>query len=165
MDHAKIARTLAASRTPGTARVAWNQSLFRVRHALDREARPLLLCRTGGSLDQALAEGDVAVVITVSGPAAGNAVGELPQQIATPRPVTPTGRVWISGWSEALDGLAARAAALEFALANPVSDLLDVGRGFCLHRIDVAEVRLELSSALIDVDVDDYVSAVSEPVM
>jgi hypothetical protein len=163
MDHAKIARTLAASRTPGTARVAWNQALFRVRHALDREARPLLLCRTGGSLDQALAPGDVAVVIAVS----GRPAGELPQQGATPRParpVSPAGRVWISGWSEALDGLAARAAALEFALANPVSDLLDVGRGFSLHRIDVAEVRLDLGCALVDVDVDDYVSAVSEPV-
>jgi hypothetical protein len=143
MDHAKIARTLAASRTPATARVAWSQGLFRVRHALDNEGRPLLLCRTGGSLDLALAPSDVAVVLALSGPA---------------------GRVWISGWTQALDGLAARAAALEFALGNPVSDLLDVGRGFCLHRVDVAEIRLEHGSTLTEVDVDDYVSAVSEPV-
>jgi hypothetical protein len=143
MDHAKIARTLAASRTQGTARVAWSQGLFRVRHALDREGRPLLLCRTAGSLDLALAPCDVAVVLTVAGEA---------------------GRVWISGWAQGLDGLGARAAALEFALANPLSDLLDVGRGFCLYRVDVAEVRLERGSTLTDVDIDDYVSAVSEPV-
>ncbi len=142
MDHAKTARTLAASRIPGTARVAFRGGPFRVRHALDSAGRPLLLCRTGGSLDLALADGDVAVVITVAGE---------------------QGRVWISGWVEALDSLAARAAALEFATANPLSDLLDVGRGFCLYRLDVAEVRLELSNALIDVDVDDYVAAASEP--
>jgi hypothetical protein len=143
MDHAKIARTLAASRIPGTARVAWSQGPFRVRHALDREGRPLLLCRTGGSLDLALAPSPVAVVITAAGEA---------------------GRVWISGWAAALDGLCARAAALEFVLTNPLSDLLDVGRGFSLHRLDVAEVRLECGSHVIDIDIDDYVSAVSEPV-
>jgi hypothetical protein len=208
MDHAKIARTLAASRMPGMARVAWRQGLFRVRFALDREARPLLLCRTGGSLDQALTPRDVAVVIAVAGhatsdlpqPAAASqpaqpilkpqpgqpvatsqssppAVATQPsqqvprpqpaQQVAKPRPSRAAQmprRVWISGWSQGLDGLAARAAALEFASANPVSDLLDVGHGFSLHRIDVAEVRLEYGAALIDVDVDDYVSAVSEPV-
>ena len=142
-DHAKTARSLAAGRAPGTVRVAWSEGLFRVRYALDREARPLLLCRAGGSLDLALAPGDVAVVINVAGPAE---------------------RVWISGWAQALEGLAARAAAIEFALSNPLSDLLDVGRGFCLYRLDVAEVRLERGHTLIDIGIDDYVAAASEPV-
>jgi hypothetical protein len=142
-DHARTARSLAAGRVPATARVAWSEGLFRVRYALDREGRPLLLCRAGGSLDLALAPGDVALVITVAGAAE---------------------RVWISGWARALDGLAARAAAIEFALVNPLSDLLDVGRGFCLYYLDVAEVRLECGRTVIDVDIDDYVAAASEPV-
>ncbi|HCT76021.1 MAG TPA: hypothetical protein DGG94_03765 [Micromonosporaceae bacterium] len=143
MRPAQLARTLASSLIGGVAQVAWSASLYRVRHALDSEGRPLLLCRTGGALDRVLCAGDVATVITVAGC---------------------RGRVWISGWAMPLLGDDARAGAMEFAARNPLSDLLDVGNAFCLYRLDVAEVRLEHADELIDVDVDDYASAVSEPV-
>lgn len=143
MHHAQLARTLASSLIGGVAQVAWSASLYRVRHALDSEGRPLLLCRSGGALDRVLIPGDVATVIAVS---------------------RAEGRVWISGWAMPLQGEDARAGAIEFAARNPLSDLLDVGRAFRLYRMDVAEVRLECADELVEVDVDDYASAVSEPV-
>ncbi|WP_212825748.1 hypothetical protein [Catellatospora sp. TT07R-123] len=124
----------------------WAESPFRVRHAVDSVGRPLLLVRGGGALDRALTprdgDEDVAMVLMVGGD---------------------RGRVWISGWAAELDGLAARAAALEFAGINPVSDLLDVGRGFRLYRLEVAEVRLQCPAGhLTEVDVDDYAAAEPE---
>jgi hypothetical protein len=149
---AEVARTLAAGRLLGTARVAWSVSPYRVRHATDQEGRPLLLVKASGALDMALRAGDgdgTAMVLAVSR--------------------ADRTRLWISGWAAALDHLAARAAALDFAAVNPVGDLLDVGRDFRLYRIDVAEVRLECPSGhLFEVDVDDYAGAepvtTSEPV-
>ena len=141
-----VARTVAHGRHPGTAQVAWTATPFRVRHALDSDGNPILLCRTGGSLSRALSTPsgeDVAVVLCVE------AHGE---------------RVWLSGWSHRLWDTAARQAALEFAAANPVSDLLDVGRAFELHHLDVAEVRLERSGSLCCVDLDLYAAARPVPV-
>ncbi len=148
MPHpAQIARTLAAGRLPGVAQVPYHSSPYRVRHATDQAGRPLLLCREGGRLDGALTprEGDDTAVVL--------AVGEVRGA-----------RVWISGWATALEDIEARAAALEFAAVNPVSDLLDVGRGFRLYRMDVAEVRLECPAGhLAEVDADDYAAAEPEP--
>lgn len=147
MPHpAQIARTLAAGRLPGVAQVPYHSSPYRVRHATDQEGRPLLLCREGGRLDDALTprDGDDTAVVLAVGEARG-------------------ARVWISGWATALEDIEAKAAALEFAAVNPVSDLLDVGRGFRLYRMDVAEVRLECPTGhLSEVDADDYAAA--EPV-
>lgn len=144
MPHpAETARTLAAGRLPAVAQVPFHTSPYRVRHATDNEGRPLLLCREGGQLDRALrpSEGDDTAVVL--------AIGE-------PR----NARVWISGWAAPLEDIEARAAALEFAAVNPVSDLLDVGRGFRLYRMDVAEVRLECPTGhLTEVDADDYAAA------
>ncbi|NUT33796.1 MAG: hypothetical protein HOV79_12060 [Hamadaea sp.] len=137
---AQTARSLAQGRVVGTVQVAWAAGPFRVRHATDADGNPILLCRTGGGLSQALAPrdgDDVAVVLHVEGHA---------------------GRVWISGWSHPIHDHAARAAALEFAAANPVSDLLDVGRGFELHHLDVAEVRVERCGEIVDVDLDEYIA-------
>ena len=138
MEPAQLARTLSSARSGGVARVAWCDRPFSVRHAHDREGRPLLLCRVGGALDRALSPGDVAVVINFAG------------------------QLWISGWTCALTGGEERAAALDFVEVNPVSDLLDVGRGFRLYGVDLAEIRLKTGSRLVDVDVIDYAS--SEPV-
>lgn len=140
---AELARTLAAGRLIGSARIAWSVSPYRVRHATDREGRPLLLVRASGALDMALHAGDgesTAMVLAVSR--------------------ADRARVWISGWAAALDHLAARAAALNFAVVNPVGDLLGVGRDFRIYRMDVAEVRLECPNGdLFEVDVDEYAAA------
>ncbi|MDI1464818.1 hypothetical protein QEZ54_27995 [Catellatospora sp. KI3] len=147
MPHpAATARTIACGHHAGIAQVPWADSPFRVRHAVDSVGRPLLLVRVGGALDRALTprdgDEDTAMVLAVGGDRS---------------------RVWISGWATGLAGLAARAAALEFAEANPASDLLDVGRGFRLYRLDVAEVRLQCPAGhLTDVDADDYAAAEPE---
>jgi hypothetical protein len=141
------ARTLAHGRLLGTAQVAWVASPFRVRHATDPDGNPILLCRTGGGLARALTPehgDDVAVVLCVEDFAPGAAY---------------LGRVWISGWAHPICAENRRRAALEFAEVNPVSDLLDVGRGFELHHLDVAEVRLERGGELLDIDVELYVAA------
>ncbi|GAA1399340.1 hypothetical protein ACFQZ4_14155 [Catellatospora coxensis] len=146
MPHpAEIARTLTAGRLPGVAQVPFHASPYRVRHATDHEGRPMLLCREGGQLDDALrprvGEGDDTAVVLAVGESRG-------------------ARVWVSGWATALEGIEARAAALEFAAVNPVSDLLDVDRGFRLYRMDVAEVRLECPTGhLTEIDVEDYAAA------
>ncbi|MBV1852410.1 hypothetical protein [Catellatospora tritici] len=147
MSHpAAIARTLVCGHHAGIAQVPWAKSPFRVRHAVNSVGRPLLLVRAAGALDQALTprDGDEDIALVL-------AVGD------------DRSRVWISGWASVLEGLAARAAALEFAETNPAGDLLDVGRGFRLYRLDVAEVRLQCPAGhLTEVDADDYAAAEPE---
>jgi hypothetical protein len=73
------------------------------------------------------------------------------------------GRVWVSGWAKRLDGSSARAAALDYAAVDASGDLLDVGDGQVLHRMEVAEVRFERHRTLIDVDPDEYAEATPDP--
>jgi hypothetical protein len=141
------ARTLAQGKMLGTVQVAWAASPFRVRHATDPDGNPILLCRTGSGLSQALHAvngDDVAVVLCVEDFSPGTAY---------------LGRVWISGWAHPIGAENQRRAALDFADVNPVSDLLDVGDGFELHHIDVAEVRLERCGELLELDVEQYAAA------
>ena len=73
------------------------------------------------------------------------------------------GRVWVSGWAKRLDGDEARAAALDYADVDASGDLLDVGSGQVLHRMEVAEVRYEREEKLVDVDPDEYAEATPDP--
>jgi hypothetical protein len=57
---AQLARTMLTSTQPGTTQVAWGAHPFRVRHSVDAEGRPLLLCRTDGALDRTLRPVDYA---------------------------------------------------------------------------------------------------------
>jgi hypothetical protein len=137
---AQFAHTLASASTTVEVRVVWHPNPFRVRHALDAHGQPLLLCRAGGALDNALTSND-AVVLSV-----GRGMDQL----------------WIAGWASPASGVDA---ALEFAAARPVGDLLDVGRGYGIYRVDVAEIRLRRGDGpMEEIDVDDY-AASSEPVM
>src|SRR5262245_7733812 len=127
---AEVARTLAAGRLVGTIQIAGRPAPYRVRHATDCSGQVLLLSRTGGELAEALfpASGmaDIAAVL---------AVADAPPVAGAPN----LGQVQISGWVQVLTGDAARAAALEYVEVNPTSDLLDLGRGFVLHRMEVAQ--------------------------
>jgi hypothetical protein len=73
------------------------------------------------------------------------------------------GRAYISGWVTPLTGTEARTAACEFAAVNPIEHLLDLGRGYVLHRVEPAEVRLERGDATIAVGLDDYLAADPDP--
>lgn len=151
---AEVARTLAAGHLPALAHVACRPGPFPVRHVTDDHGRLLLLSPSDGALTTALrpADGadDTAMVLDIS---------DVPPMAGSPS----LGRVWLSGWARRLDGDEARAAALDYADVDASGDLLDVGAGQVLHRIDVAEVRYERHETLIDVDPDEYAEATPDP--
>lgn len=152
--HAEIARTLAAGHLPGTAHVACGPGPLPVRHVTDANGRVLLLSPSDGAFAAALRpqEGadDTAMVLDIS---------DVPPMAGAPA----LGRVWVSGWATRLDGDEARAAALDYAEIDASGDLLDVGAGQVLHRLDVAEVRYERHETLFDVDLDEYAEATPDP--
>lgn len=152
--HAEVARTLAAGHLPATAHIACRRGPYPVRHVTDSQGRMLLLSPGNGALTTALRPqqgvDDTALVLDIS---------DLPPVAGAPS----LGRVWISGWAVALTGDEARAAALDYADADPAPDLLDVGDSQVLHRMDVAEVRYERNGVLVDVDPDDYALATPDP--
>ena len=152
--HAEIARTLAAGHLPGVAHVACRPGPLPVRHVTDANGRVLLLSPRDGAFAAALrpqdGNDDTAMVLDIS---------DVPPMAGAPT----LGRVWISGWATLLDGDEARAAALDYAEVDASGDLLDVGHGQVLHRMDVAEVRFERHEKLHDVDVDEYAEATPDP--
>jgi hypothetical protein len=152
--HAEIARTLAAGHLPGVAHVACRPGPLPVRHVTDANGQVLLLSPADGALAAALRpqEGtdDTAMVLDIS---------DVPPMAGSPA----LGRVWISGWATALEGDEARAAAIDYAEVDASGDLLDVGVGQVLHRMDVAEVRYERNENLHDVDVDEFAEATPDP--
>ncbi|GAB3142259.1 hypothetical protein GCM10027290_16340 [Micromonospora sonneratiae] len=151
---AEIARTLSAGRLAGLAYVAYRPGPHRVRHVVDAQGRVLLLVAVDSDLAEALrpqdGADDIATVIDVR---------DQPPSAAAPS----LGRVWISGWARRLGGAEASRAALDFAEILPTGDLLDVGRGFALYHLDVAEVRLQRAGAAFDVDPYDYAEAEPDP--
>ncbi|GIF75086.1 hypothetical protein [Asanoa siamensis] len=143
-DLVALARTLASGHTPGTVqvsrRVAGPSGPHTVRHALDRAGSPLLLTAVDSPVDRALTGSDGHDVATV---------------LAVPAP--DGGHLWLSGWSTRLREPLLRAAVLEFAAAHPLPDLLDVGHGHAIHRMDVDEVHWELPDGRwIEIDPEEY---------
>jgi heme iron utilization protein len=151
---AEVARTLAAGRLLGAAHAQGHRGGLRVRHATTAEGTPLLLTRATGDLAAALfpepGETDRAVALSVD---------DVPPVCGAPS----HGRLWLSGWARLLGGAEARAAADEYAAGNPTGDLLTVGRGHALYRMEVGEVRLARGDTLVEVDVDDYRQAQPDP--
>jgi len=147
-DLAALARSCAAGRQTGLVHIASGRRPYPVRHATDRSGALLLLARgdepLGRALTPAADEEDVTVAVSLPAP---DGV-----------------RLWLSGWATPLtDPVEVHAAALAFADANPVGDLLDVDRGARLHRVEVAEVRLECPGGqLVEIDPQEYAAAVTE---
>jgi hypothetical protein len=152
--HAEVARTLAAGHLPGVAHIACRPGPLPVRHVTDANGHVLLLSPRDGAFTSALKpqEGtdDTAMVLDIS---------DVPPMAGSPA----LGRVWISGWATVLEGDDARAAALDYADIDASGDLLDVGAGQVLHRMDVAEVRYERNENLVEVDVDEWAEATPDP--
>jgi uncharacterized protein DUF2470 len=153
-SHAEVARTLAAGHLPAVAHIACRQGPVPVRHVTDHLGRVLLLSPADGAFTAAVRpqEGtdDTAMVLDIS---------DVPPMAGSPA----LGRVWVSGWAVRLGGDEARAAAIDYADVDASGDLLDVGAGQVLHRMDVAEVRYERHGTLFDVDPDEYAEAVPDP--
>jgi hypothetical protein len=152
--HAEVARTLAAGHLPAVAHIACRQGPLPVRHVTDANGRVLLLAPRDGALAQALrpqpGTDDTAMVLDIS---------DVPPMAGSPE----LGRVWVSGWAVLLEGDEARLAALDYADVDASGDLLDVGAGQVLHRLEVAEVRYERHGVLVDVDPDEYAEATPDP--
>ena len=151
---AEIARTLAAGHLPAVAHIACGPGPLPVRHVTDAHGRVLLLARRDGAFAAAVRPrpdaDDTATVLDIT---------DVPPMADSPA----AGRVWVSGWVSALDGDEARAAALDYADVDASGDLLDVGDGQVLHRMDVADVRIERSGSLADVDPDEFAAASPDP--
>jgi hypothetical protein len=147
MDLAALARSCAEGRQTGLVHVACARRPYPVRHATNRAGVLLLLARDDEPLGRALTLGE----------------GEQDVTVAVALPAPDGVRLWISGWSTPLtDPVEARAEALAFADANPVADLLDVGGAVRLHRVEVAEVRVECPGGrLVEIDPEEYVAAVA----
>jgi hypothetical protein len=152
--HAEVARTLAAGHLPGVAHIACRPGPLPVRHVTDAHGRVLLLSPRDGAFAAALrpmaGADDAAMVLDIA---------DVPPMAGAPT----LGRVWISGWAVLLEGDEARAAALDYAGIDASGDLLDVGEGQVLHRMQVAEVRYERDEQLHDVDIDEYAAATPDP--
>jgi hypothetical protein len=127
---------------------------FRVCHATGADGHPLLLTRSTGALAAAMrpapGESDIPAVLCVD---------DVPPAAGAPC----YGRLWLSGWVRLLAGDQARVAADSYAEVNPCSDLLDLGGGHRLYRLTAAQVRLANGSSLIELDLDDYLTATSDP--
>ena len=72
-------------------------------------------------------------------------------------------QVWLSGWLSPVLPADERAATLAFADAAPVGELLDVGRGNTLLRLDLAEVVLGEGGAVVEVSPEAYLAARPDP--
>jgi hypothetical protein len=114
-----------------------------MRHATDRGGRPLILVSDEDELD---------------------AAGALSVEDVPPLPRAPSlGRVWVEGPLRRLTSDEAAAAVHEFAEANPVAGLLDVGRGATIWLMDVSVVRLDRGTATVDIDPIPYAAAEPDP--
>jgi hypothetical protein len=127
-----------------------------VDHATDGAGRPLLLTRVGSAVAESLRPrdeaDDLAVVLSVA---------DVPPVAGAPI----LGRAYLSGWVTPLTGTEARIAACEFVDVNPNERLLDLGRGYVLHRLEPAEVRLDRAGTTVVVGLDDYLAADPDPLL
>jgi hypothetical protein len=152
---AEVARTLAHNRVPAAVHIACRPGPRTAHQTTDCAGRPLLLVRESDPIATALrprsGARDVAVAVCVEDRA--------------PVPGAPAaGRVWVSGWAAPITGdTRERTAAIEFAEANPHDDLLDIGRGVALYRVEVREVRLEADQVIRSIDPEEYIAADPDP--
>ena len=150
---AETARTLLSGRIPGVLRIAGRRERLDVVHATDCTGRPLLLVADDSETARVLAD-----------PSARDWPGVLTVDDVPPLDSSPDrGRAHAAGRVRRLDESELREAVLEFADANPVADLLDVGATTAIHRIEVDQVWLEVDGTLHEVDGDDYIVASPDP--
>ncbi len=150
---AERARTVASR--PGAAVCAAGIDGSRVpAHATTADGRVLLVVPADGEVCAAVTgsrDGDLAALVLVT--------DHAPVPLRDPV----RGQVWLSGWLTPVRPADERAAALAFAEVAPVGELLDVGQGHTLLRLDLAEVVLGEGGAVAEVTPEDYLAAVPDP--
>ncbi|MGY1858256.1 DUF2470 domain-containing protein [Modestobacter sp. SYSU DS0290] len=152
---AERARTVAAR--PAAAVCAAGIDGSRVlAHAVTADGRVLLVVPTGGEVCTAVthcADGDLAALLLVT--------DHAPVPLRDPV----RAQVWLSGWLTALAGEEAHEAALAFAEVVPAAALLDVGAGATLLALELAEVVLGESGAVLEIDPEDFLAAEPDPLV
>lgn len=150
---AERARTVAGR--PGAAVCAAGIDGSRVlAHATTACGQVLLVVPTDGEVCAAVTgarDGDLASLVLVT--------DHAPVPLRDPV----RAQVWLSGWLTAVRPADERAAALAFADVAPVAELLDVGRGNSLLRLDLAEVVLGEGGAVAEVTPEAYLAAEPDP--
>src|SRR6185312_6511575 len=115
---------------------------------------PMVLVRVGGDLSRALGAVDgrspVAALLSVD---------DRPPVDGAPK----LGRARVGGWVHRIAAAEADLARLEFAEANPVEDLLDVGSGVTLFAIEVDRVQVQRGSVTEEIDVEAFMAADPDP--
>jgi hypothetical protein len=150
-DPAERARTVAG-RVPAALCVRGLAPCRPLAHATTTEGRVLVLVPAGGEVTTALEEqDDLSAVLMVS----DRAPIALRDSVRA--------QLWLSGWLTPVRPSDERDAALAFAAVRPVGDLLDVGRGAVLLRLDLAEVALSEGQRCIEISPPDYAAARPDP--
>ncbi|WP_213453211.1 hypothetical protein [Rhizomonospora bruguierae] len=148
---ADIARTLASGRLPGRL---WLAALTRdipVAHATTAAGQVLIAARRDSHAWLALASnGDDAGAIL--------AVDDAPPFPESPR----LGRVHLCGWVHRVAERDLHRAGLDFAAANPLHDLLDLGADVDLFSLELGEVRLERRDTVL-LEAEQFVAATPDP--
>jgi hypothetical protein len=147
---AEVTRTLLRGRLRGSLRVNGLPEPEPVSHATDCAGLPMILVRRGGRLESVLDAPAPRIVLRVEDVApleAGPSLG-----VAT-----------IEGRPRALAGPHADEAVLEFAEANPVPDLFDVGDDVTLYLLEPERVALVRAGVVLDLDLADYMAADPDP--
>lgn len=148
---AEIVRTLLLGRLPGAFTIDGSSLGGSLLHALDRQGRPLLLSRRGDVLDD--------LPDAQAGPQVRLGVADRPPVVDAPS----LGRAVVVGRLRELSADDAAVAVHEFAEANPVAELFDVGGDVSMYSIDVMWARLEREAATTNVSVDEYAAASPDP--
>ncbi|CAM3236439.1 DUF2470 domain-containing protein [Stackebrandtia soli] len=152
-DPAEIVRTLAAGHRPAVVHTVNMGDAVAVPSAVDVDGTPLLLTADLGPLGRALAE-----------PTGLDAAVAVRFDDEPPLPCAPSlGSAWLSGWAEVVPVERRRDAAIAFSRSNPLPELLDVGAGFTLWRLEVAEARWENGESVVTVDDHAYATATADP--
>ncbi|WP_409332503.1 DUF2470 domain-containing protein [Trujillonella humicola] len=152
---AERART-AAARTAAALCVAGREPARPLAHAVTADGRLLLLVRSDGETAAAVEAGpgrDVSALLMVC--------DRAPVPLRDPV----RARLWLSGWLTPVPPHDLRAAALAFADVRPVGDLLDVGSGVTLLRLDLAEVVLREGERCTEVSPGEFAAARPDPLL
>lgn len=149
---AEIARTLATGRRPGRLSVASVPDDIPVAHATTAAGRVLIAARRNSRawLSLMLSGTDSPAVL---------AVDDEPPFADSPH----LGRVRVGGWVTRVSDGELAAAAVQFAEANPLDDLLDLGTGVELFGLELGEVRLERPGPVIRIEPDEFMTATADP--
>jgi hypothetical protein len=125
-------------------------------HAVTAEGDVLLVVPTDGEVATAVRharDGDLAALVMVT--------DHAPVRLREPV----RAQVWLSGWLTPVEVGEERAAAVAFAEVTPVGDLLDVGRGTSLLRMDLAEVALGEGGAVAELTPEAFLAADPDPLV